>query len=271
MDEPFQELSEQDIIKAIEDNEVELFSLYGRWPKAETYLGSGLFWTITEIPMAYFNNVLRARMPAEDVGKAIEEVIYLGRSKRVPVSWKVTPATQPANLGELLTASGFKRHVMPGMAVELAALDDKITRPGNFRIVRLGEDGDLEKWFHVLAVGFSVPDPAAGGIRELMETTWRYGLSEGSFYNYVGLWDGEAAAVSSLFLGAGVAGIYNVATLPGARRQGFGSMMTHYPLLEARKMGYRAGILQSSEMGLNVYKRLGFKEYYRISDYVWKE
>lgn len=41
------------------------------------------------------------------------------------------------------------------------------------------------------------------------------------------------------------------------------------PLREALAKGYRLGVLQSSEMGLNVYRKLGFQEYYKISMYLW--
>jgi predicted acetyltransferase len=62
------------------------------------------------------------------------------------------------------------------------------------------------------------------------------------------------------FQGAGVAGIYWVATVPEARQRGLGTAITLVPLLEARDMGYTTGILHASEMGYGVYQRIGFQE-----------
>jgi hypothetical protein len=42
------------------------------------------------------------------------------------------------------------------------------------------------------------------------------------------------------------------------------------PLREAWDLGYRIGVLGSSEMGYPVYRRLGFEERCRIGLYEWK-
>jgi len=87
---------------------------------------------------------------------------------------------------------------------------------------------------------------------------------------YLSRLNSQPVATSLLFLGGGVAGIYNVATLPEARKQGIGTALTLFPLLQAREHGYRIGTLQSTEMGLHVYQRLGFREYCAFSVYFWQ-
>ena len=80
---------------------------------------------------------------------------------------------------------------------------------------------------------------------------------------------GEPVATVALFLGAGVAAIEHVVTIPQVRRQGIGAAITLMAAQEARAQGYRISVLTSSPMGFNIYSRLGFREYCTFRTYEW--
>jgi predicted acetyltransferase len=75
-------------------------------------------------------------------------------------------------------------------------------------------------------------------------------------------------ATSALVLDSGVAGIYAVATIPEARGKGIGRIMTVLPLVEAKQLGFRLGILQASSMGYSLYKKIGFREVFKYKLYL---
>jgi predicted acetyltransferase len=62
-----------------------------------------------------------------------------------------------------------------------------------------------------------------------------------------------------VLLAGGIAGVYDVSTVPAARQRGIGTMMTVAMLQEARAHGYETAFLQPSEMGEALYRRLGFR------------
>jgi predicted acetyltransferase len=82
--------------------------------------------------------------------------------------------------------------------------------------------------------------------------------------------NGTPVSTSTLFLGAGVAGIYDVATLPSVRGRGYGSAITTAPALDAGALGYPIVVLQASSKGLPVYERLGFRTVCQIEHFAWK-
>jgi hypothetical protein len=55
----------------------------------------------------------------------------------------------------------------------------------------------------------------------------------------------------------------------GVRGWGVGAAMTLAPLPAAREMEYRVSVLQSSEMGFNVYLRLVFQKLCYVDHYCW--
>ena len=88
------------------------------------------------------------------------------------------------------------------------------------------------------------------------------------FISYVGYVDDEPVSTTSIVSGAGVIGVYNVATLPGSQRRGFGEAVMRHALAEVRKeRGMERVILQSTPTGLKLYERMGFRTVARVAVY----
>jgi ribosomal protein S18 acetylase RimI-like enzyme len=152
------------------------------------------------------------------------------------------------------------------MAIDLRKLDGSQPALPGLRIELVDNPTRRKHWSHTCRVGAELPEIVEEAFSDCAALDFTPG---GSLYNCIGWLEGQPVATSSLFLGAGVAGIYNVTTIPAARRKGIGSAMTVAVLDQARTLGYRVGILHSSPMGFNVYRKLGFEEYCKINQYVW--
>jgi ribosomal protein S18 acetylase RimI-like enzyme len=258
------DLSAPALVAAIKANLFEWYRYLGRSPKAKFYDSPQLTWLLTGISDSFANAVLRTQLEQQSVGAIIEET--LARFQDVAaMSWWTEPGTQPTDLGKHLLAHGLAyEEGGPGMAVDLLALNEDLPTPPNLTIQHVDDTEALEKWAYASIVGFEHPET---DVEIWFEVFTGLGFDL-PLRNYVGILDGEPVATAELFLGAGVAGIYVVGTVPEARRQGIGTALTLAPLREARAMGYRIGILHASSMGLGVYRRLGFREYCKMSHYI---
>ena len=88
------------------------------------------------------------------------------------------------------------------------------------------------------------------------------------FASYVGYVNGEAVSSAALVAGGGVVGVYNVATLPGSQRQGYGEAVMRAALTDMqRRTGNGRVILQSTPAGLRLYERMGFRTVTRVAVY----
>ncbi len=254
---------------AIEENGAELLLALGRAAGAEERDDGRVSWTIGNCPIDYHNAVVRADLSPEEADKEIEASLERMRAHGVPGSWHVGPSMRPSDLAERLAARGFEYGGDDiGMAAELSELPEEVPTPDGFAVERVRDEAGLAAWVETLGSGFGEGPVEAEWVGEMYR---RLGYDDrGQWRHYVGVLGGEAVATSTMFLGAGVAGIYFVFTVEGARRRGIGAAMTLAPLLEARQLGYRTGVLGSSEMGYPVYRRLGFEERCRIGVYEWR-
>jgi ribosomal protein S18 acetylase RimI-like enzyme len=251
---------------AIRANLFEYYRYLGRSPQAEFYDSPQLTWLLTGIAHPFLNNVFRTNLDPDNVDDTIARTLAYFTSRNVTqLSWWIEPGPQPADLAEPLLAHGLVHtEGGPGMAVELSALNEDLLNPVELVIERVGDRDTLKRWVVAFAAGFEL----SGSERASFDLYAGLGFDL-PLRSYVGFLKGEPVATAQLFLGAGVAGVYCVSTVPQARCCGIGAALTLAALREARDEGYRAGILQSSPMGFRVYRRLGFRELCRMSHFYW--
>ena len=96
------------------------------------------------------------------------------------------------------------------------------------------------------------------------ERAWK-----GDYQGFVGLVDGRPVAIVALVAAAGALGVYSLGTLPAYRRQGYGEGLLRAAVAE---MQQRPGplILQSTEIGYSLYRRMGFRDATKFTVYLTK-
>lgn len=233
----------------------EFWKCFGRLPGAEMHDEPDLLWFATGVPDGSLNGVIHSQFSDEEADSRIDETVGNYERRRLPMQWWVGPSSQPADLGERLEARGLAARPWgpPGMAVDLDALESR-PAPAGLTVQRVTDEATVKSW--LAASGAQTAALATAGIEP-----------EGPMRHYVGLQDGEPVGASSLMLAAGVASLQLVATVPEARRRGVGTAMSLAPMADARELGYRIGILASSPLGFGVYRRIGFREYFRWTVY----
>jgi ribosomal protein S18 acetylase RimI-like enzyme len=88
------------------------------------------------------------------------------------------------------------------------------------------------------------------------------------FHLYAARLDGRASASAIAFDHEGDCGIYNVGTLPEARRRGLATALTAHVLHEAKVRGCTTASLQATPMAESVYGAVGFRSLGLVHEYV---
>ncbi len=160
------------------------------------------------------------------------------------------PRTRRRSRG-LFSKNGLRHSVtLPGMVAERILPPAKPLPPLDVR--RVCDPATREAFCSIGSICFHVPP---SWFREVFnsETVWD------PFAAYVGYAEGQPVSTAAIVMGSGVAGVYNVATLPGYQRKGYGEVVMRYALEDARRNhGIERTILQSTPAGLRLYERMGY-------------
>jgi ribosomal protein S18 acetylase RimI-like enzyme len=266
MNKIFTDLSEDALNRVMVEHYFDSFKCFSVVPGVEVYEGDYMLRVASPgVPNWLTNTVLHCQLSDGNVDTVIDDTLEYFSARGVKPFWRVCPGDTPDDLEQHLVSKGFSlAEEEPSMAVDLENLKQDIVTPDGLVIQRLtGAAAMQEKhgWISTFGEGRNL-----GTL--LLDLFSAYGFDPDSdWQHYLGVLDGKPVSWVSVFYATGVAGIYALGTQPEARRQGIGSTVTSRALLEARKRGYRVGVLQSSRMGYNVYRNLGFETRFTIKTY----
>ncbi|MBV6457854.1 MAG: hypothetical protein HONBIEJF_00974 [Fimbriimonadaceae bacterium] len=165
-----------------------------------------------------------------------------------------------------IAPSGYA-HVgtIPAMTVSLDVLP-AVELPEGYLFERVSAGSGGESWAETLSLGYPVATKAAQSMSPVHASVDDAADAKVQFFQ---VRQGEVVAgVSAMALLNDLAGIYCVATLQEHRRKGIGAALTALPLLAARELGFETGVLQSSEAGYPVYRKLGFEDSGQVQLYL---
>ena len=215
-----------------------------------------------------FNIGCAARLDGERaVAEAIRTVEngFEGR----PFSWWVAPGDEPGDLGSRLEAAGL---VASESELAMAArLDEqrlgKVPVPSGLRLERVSGAGQLDSFARLLSENWNPPEPA-------VETFFRRSAddllgpdSPQRFYLAFQEGDARASAGVELTVGGGTVGVYNLSTRVEYRRRGIASALMARVLGDVLSSGGSGAILQATELGAGLYRRLGFETFGVVTEH----
>jgi GNAT superfamily N-acetyltransferase len=228
---------------------------------------SGAVTILSDLPFDWLNQVLVEHAGATPAGLLAGIEAGSGHAGfvvrlREGVDDRLIPA-----LTEVGLAAADEAAITPGMVAfpidsdALAAASAHSRLPG-FEIHQVRDVAGIDDHRKVVTEGFGSA-PAVG-----LGTTCPELLDRPECKVYVG-YAGNVAVASGLGWRTGrTIGVYAIATIPSARRRGFGAAMTARVVLDGLAAGCDVAALQASELGRPIYERLGFRVDVRYVSYL---
>lgn len=155
-----------------------------------------------------------------------------------------------------------ERPWLPGMALHPLPAGPAPTAAPGHEIRRVTDVAGLEDHIRTAMAGFDLPEAIVRPliVSDLLETD--------AVTVYVGYKDGEPVTTGLGYRSGDTIGVYNIATVPSARKRGYGAAMTARIAADGAAAGCDVAILQATEMGRPVYERLGYRTVVEYMAYI---
>jgi ribosomal protein S18 acetylase RimI-like enzyme len=121
-------------------------------------------------------------------------------------------------------------------------------------IHRVGDEATRADFSHIMSIAFGIPTPISYAIYG-SGCTWA-----DDFKGYVGYAEGLPVSSAATVVTGSVAGVYAVGTLPAYEHRGFAeAVMRHAIEQVAAPASIEYTVLQSSEAGFSLYRKMGYR------------
>lgn len=210
----------------------------------------GLLRIASDLPIANGNQVIVTGPDATDAGLAmmIADARWAGDPVRVTLRDGIDDRLVPG----LRDLGLVDRPWAPGMLVELPGPTDP-ARGADLAIEIVTDEAGRADYLRAMGPAYGLDLERVGRVASARL------LALPGVTLYLGRAGGEPVSTGMSIVADGVAGVYFIGTVPGARGRGYGEAITARIHADAAAAGCHAAILQSSPSGLGVYERLGYR------------
>lgn len=149
----------------------------------------------------------------------------------------------------------------PGMYAE--DIVARLRPPAPLTFARVATEQTRLEFAHIASIVFSLPFSTS---KRIYGAT---GLWDSPSYGWVGYLAGKPVAIVTVVIASDAIGVYSLGTLPQYQRRGFGETLLRHAIEDARRRtGLQRSVLQSTQQGINLYLRLGYRVVTNFSIYV---
>lgn len=243
--------------------------LTSRSTVAARFEGMGTTASSSGIQVALLNLALGCVYPEEasdaSIRVEIEQIKDFFARRKVPWYWWLGPGASPVHLGHLLEQHGLQLRApeLPALALALPVQLPPLS--SDIQVWQAESLADLRSASDIRRIAFRFPEGVAKDYFEAMADDW---LQGDPVRLYLAGCDREhPAAIGALIQGAGMPGIYVMATLPEKSRKGLGKAILTTLLNQAQEDGHAMAALTASRFGYPLYQQFGFEHIYSYAIY----
>jgi len=210
-------------------------------------------------PIAFFNQAFFTE-PSSDPQADFDSVDLFFGARDLPYAVVFRDGVDPSGEDHVREMGFAKGEVLPGMA--LHPLGELPPAPTGLHVEEATTPEQHSAFLALVAESFGMP-------LDILAETFTFELAQSpGISELMGFESGRPVAGAMVSVTDGIAGLYNVVTTPGARGRGLGAYMTWSAIEVGRTQGCDIATLQSSKMGLGVYRRMGFQEVSKYNVYL---